>query len=99
MKRFNELFDIVEADRNSENALTYEESFCEFCFNGGITGKKKKIVQPLFEEVIVHHELGKEEEDNLSCAEEFDKTFTNALVKDCIYSDEEDPFGVTEKFI
>ena len=43
MKKFNELFDMVNADRSSENALFYEESFCDFCYSGGITGKKKKI--------------------------------------------------------
>ena len=99
MKWFNELFDIVEADRNSENALTYEESFRDFCLNGGTTGKKKKVVQPLFEEVIVRHELGGEEEDNLPCADELDKTSKNTLIKDSNDSDEEDPFGVTDKFI
>ena len=61
--------------------------------------ERKKIVQPLYKEVIVRHELGEEEEDNLPCAEEFDKTFKNTLVKDSIDSNEEDPFGVTDKFI
>ena len=79
--------------------MTYKESFCEFCFNGGITSKKKKIIQSLFEEAIVCHELGEEEEDNLSCAEELDKTTKNDLIKECNHSDEKDPFGVTEKVV
>ena len=43
MKRFNELFDLVKADRRSVDAVLFEESFHDFCSNGGIIGKKRRL--------------------------------------------------------
>ena len=53
----------------------------------------------MFEKVIVCHELWDEKDDILSCAEEFDNSNENALVKECDDSEEEDPFGVTENVV
>lgn len=57
LKRYNELFDIIEIDRKSSDTKTFEESFREFCINGGLSGKKRKRIEPVFEEVKVCHGL------------------------------------------
>ena len=58
---------------------------------------RKKFVQPFFEKVFFCHELGNKEVNILLCVDEIDNSTENALVKECNDSDEEDPFGVTEK--
>ena len=64
MKQFNELFDLVKANRKTFIAKSFEESFQAFCLCGGVTGKGKKIVQPLFEHVKIRHELWAEDENS-----------------------------------
>ena len=67
MKKFNELFDLVKKDMSPKNVVFYKKLFYGFYSNGGITGKKKKIVQLLFEEVIVRHGLGDKEDIFCMC--------------------------------
>ena len=38
IKKFNEPFNLVKADRSSANALSLEKLFCGFGLNGEITG-------------------------------------------------------------
>ena len=42
LKRFNELFDLVKENCESNCANDFEESFLLFCINGGVNGKVKK---------------------------------------------------------
>ena len=57
LKRFNELFDYVKADCASSHAKQFELSFQEFCVNGGVSGKSKKLSKPLHEAIKIRHEL------------------------------------------
>lgn len=57
IKRFNELFDLIRADCNSSHAVSFEESFQQFCIDGGVSGKGRKRTAPLFEAVPIRHEL------------------------------------------
>ena len=50
----------------------------------------------MFEEVIICHELGDEEDDILLCADEIDNSTENALVKECDDSKEENLVGMIE---
>ena len=63
LKRFNELFDLVKEDRESNCANDFEESFLQFCINGGVNGKVKKREAPLFEAINVRHDLWTQETD------------------------------------
>jgi len=98
MNRFNELFDLVKADRTSEGAKSFEESFQEFCVNGGVTGKGKKIMQPLFEEVQIRHELWDEQDESHPylhiMQDETVKSLKNSNEENGEDSEDEDPFGV-----
>ena len=60
-KRFNEIFDVVKQDRASQHAKAFEETFREYCFEGGMIGKKKKVAQPMYEAIEVRHDLWSEE--------------------------------------
>ena len=69
IKRFNELFDLVKEDRQAPHAKLFEESFRQYCENGGANGKKKKMAcTPLYEVVEVRHELwGEMDDDTEGC--------------------------------
>ena len=56
LKCFNELFDLVRADCASSHAKPYEVSFQEFCVNGGVSCKSKKVTKPLHEAIKIRHE-------------------------------------------
>ena len=57
INRFNELFDLIEADRKASHAKPFEEAFKAFCVNGGVHGKPMKSKTPFFEVVEVRHNL------------------------------------------
>src|SRR5687767_14124645 len=57
LKHFNELFDHVKVDCASSHAKLFVVSFQEFCVNGGLSGKNKKVAKPLYEAIKIHHEL------------------------------------------
>jgi len=73
IKRFNELFDLIKNDRDSPNAKNYEESFRVFCENGGVSGKKKKSTEIMYEPVEIRHELWSDDIDNDTEGEEEQK--------------------------
>jgi len=45
MKRFNNLYNLVEKDCDSSHAKAFEESFQDFCVNGGVSGNVKTKVK------------------------------------------------------
>ena len=64
IKRFNELFDIIKQDRESSNAEDFEEAFRVFCENGGVSGKKAKTQDILYEPMEIRHELWSDDNDD-----------------------------------
>ena len=50
IKRFNDRFDLVKADRESPHARQFEEVFKVYCENEGVLGKKKSNI--MFERTI-----------------------------------------------
>ena len=69
IKHFNELFDLVKCDRKMENAKASEESFQDSCITGGVIGKSKKAMVPLFEQVQIHHKLWEEKDKTIPSSE------------------------------
>lgn len=61
--RFNELFDLVEANCKSLHAKEFEVAFQNFCIHGGVDGKPMKMKTPLFETVEVRHELWRNDDE------------------------------------
>jgi hypothetical protein len=57
LQHFNELYNLVEADRLAIHAKSFEKSFQEFCINGGVNGKKKKVIRPLHAAINIRHSL------------------------------------------
>ena len=55
----------------------------------------KQIVQSLFQEIFVHHDL--RDDKILVYADETDNNIENALVKECVVSEKKEPFGVNKK--
>ena len=103
IKRFNELFDLVKADCKSSHAKSYEESFQLFCFNGGVSCKRKKRTTPLYEAVKIRHELwGEPDEPNLCEAVENTNNITqpsHCNNEECNNKEDEDPFGSNTKSV
>lgn len=60
MIQFNELYNLVEEDCESFHAKAFEESFLDFCVNGGVNGKKKKPTKILYETIVICHSLWSE---------------------------------------
>ena len=60
MIQFNELYNLVEEDCESLHAKAFEESFLDFCVNGGVNGKKKKPTKLLYETIVICHSLWSE---------------------------------------
>ena len=115
IKCFNILFDLVKADHNSLHAKSFEESFQFFCINGGVSGKGKKTIAPLYEAVKIRHELwGEPDEPNLCevaenanskmqpnhCnSDECNNTAKEEVKEENEDSEDEDPFGSNTKKI
>ena len=108
IKRFNDLFDLVKADRGMNYAESFEELFKKFCASGGVNGKVQKLPTVSFETIEVCHELWSVEEetqqlrnqDNLY-DENLSESFFNARCgeeqldqqKDNESDEEEDAYG------
>jgi len=102
--RFNELFDLVKADRSSAHADSFEVSFQAYCKTGGALGKGKKAVQPLMPSLKIRHTLWEDDDDDKDESEFIDaamsmdelaaslKTNTGEDVEEM--DEDEDPFGV-----
>ena len=102
---------MVIADHKSSHAEGFEESFQQFCINGGMLGKGKKRETPLFEAIKICHSLWEEPDDfniyngaeltsyiiehNLSKSAQSSKDEDKANFD--YLEDEEDPFGLKAK--
>ena len=62
IKRFNDLFDLVKADRESAHAKPFEEAFKNYCENEGVS-KQKKADNIMFDTLNVRHELWSDDEE------------------------------------
>lgn len=100
MQCFNKLYNLVEKDCGSSHAMAFEESFQDFCVNGGVSGKTKKPPKLLYEAIKIHHSLWIEhdEVDNLSKLQlkniEGNITIDVDITNELDESDEvEDPYG------
>src|SRR5688572_2859087 len=61
--RFNELFGLVETNRDMSNAKKFEEDFRQWC-EAKASGKRKRVEKLFVEAVQVRHKLWSDNEEN-----------------------------------
>ena len=66
LRRFNELFELVEKNRVSPNAHAFEEEFRQGCKAKAEGRKKKKVTEQYVEAVQVRYELWSDDEEGVT---------------------------------